>query len=141
MNWGTKLMIGMGMFMAFIVVLAVLMFNSKTDALVDMDYYEKGLNYDEEYNSKEQVKTDNAAPDIQLSPEGIVLGFKNSAVGNIRLMRVSDKKLDKKISFETNPDREFAVVTTEMVKGRWRLIISWNSEEKSYLYEQEVNLQ
>ncbi|WP_316789061.1 FixH family protein [Pedobacter frigoris] len=140
MNWGTKLMIGMGMFMTFIIVLAVLMFNSKTDALVDIDYYEKGLNYNQEYTGKEQVKTDNAAPEIQLSTESIVLKFKNIAVGNLRLMRVSDKKMDKKISFETNADYEFMVPTTDIAKGRWRLIISWKSKEKSYLYEQEVNL-
>lgn len=47
MNWGTKLIIGMALFMAFIIGLAVFMLNSNADPLVDKDYYEKGLKYDE----------------------------------------------------------------------------------------------
>ncbi len=42
-------------FMSFILVLAVLMFRSDTDALVEKDYYEKGLRYDETYRLKAQV--------------------------------------------------------------------------------------
>ena len=52
MNWGTKLVIGMLSFMSFIVVLGVLMIGSTPDPLVDEDYYEKGLNYDQEMKLK-----------------------------------------------------------------------------------------
>jgi len=61
MNWGTKLVIGMLSFMSFIVVLAVLMFNSNADPLVDEDYYEKGLNYDREMKRMEKAKKDSIA--------------------------------------------------------------------------------
>ena len=47
--------------MSFIVVLAVLMFNSNADPLVDEDYYEKGLNYDREMKRMEKAKKDSIA--------------------------------------------------------------------------------
>ncbi len=141
MNWGTKLMIGMALFMCFIVALGIIMFNSKTDALVDNDYYEKGLNYDQEYNSKEQVKIDRASPKLNLQPGSILLQFKSPASGAVRLMRIADKKMDKNVRFHTSAENEIVISTSSLAKGRWKLIINWVAEGKNYLYEKEINLQ
>jgi hypothetical protein len=138
MNWGTKLIIGMLCFMSFIIVLAVLMINSKTDALVDTDYYEKGLAYDSDYGRKAQVKTDNAAPLIRISGGYIQLTFVNQAHGDIKLIRNSDKRLDKKVEIKTDILQRVKVPLNGIQQGQWRLIISWISEGKSYLNEQEI---
>jgi len=140
MNWGTKIAIGMSIFMVFIVVMVFTMFNSKTDALVDNDYYEKSINYDKVYDKKEQVKLDRAAPVIAVHAENIILVFKASSQGTIRLMRTADKKLDKAISFETNSANQVSIPATSLQKGPWRLIADWISQEKSYLYEQEITV-
>jgi hypothetical protein len=138
MNWGTKLLIGMLCFMSFIVVLGILMFNSQTDALVDNDYYEKGLNYDKDYNRKEQVKTDNAAPVIAIVEGNIILTFKHKAEGNIKLVRNSDKRMDKNITMFTDAANVVKISLKGIEKGQWRLIISWTSEGHDYLNEQEI---
>jgi len=138
MNWGIKLMIGMLCFMTFIIVLAVLMINSKTDALVDTDYYEKGLAYDKDYNRKEQVKADNAAPEIIVTDGFIQLTFKDKAEGDIKLVRNSDKRMDKKIAISTDTLHIVKVPLNGIEKGQWRLIISWSTDGKAYLNEQEV---
>ncbi|MNK03651.1 hypothetical protein D3C87_215010 [compost metagenome] len=138
MNWGTKLVIGMLCFMSFIIVLAVLMINSKTDALVDTDYYQKGLDYDKDYSRKEQVTSDNAAPSINITRDYIVLLFKNKAKGDIKLVRNADQKMDKKMSIQTDSANEVKIPLKGIEKGQWRLIISWMSTEKAYLNEQEV---
>lgn len=137
-NWGTKLVVGMVSFMTFIVVLAVLMFNSKPDALVDNDYYEKGLNYNADYNLKEQVKTDHAAPEVQVLPGEILLTFKAAAEGKVKIVRPSDKRMDKAINIKTDPGYRAVIPSDDIAKGRWKLIITWNSAGKSYLDEQEV---
>ncbi|RZM29342.1 MAG: hypothetical protein EOO88_05320 [Pedobacter sp.] len=61
MNWGTKIIIGMAVFMAFILVLGIFMIRSNPDPLVDEDYYEKGLNYDQELKRMEEIKKDSIA--------------------------------------------------------------------------------
>lgn len=138
MNWGVKLMIGMLCFMSFIIILAIKMINSKPDALVDNDYYEKGLDYDKDYNRKEQVKTDGAAPQIQLRNGHIVLTFKDKAIGEAKLIRNSDKRLDKKIAISTDVLHTVRIPVSGLEKGQWRLIISWTTDGKAYLDEQEV---
>ncbi|MBB2150478.1 FixH family protein [Pedobacter gandavensis] len=137
-NWGTKLVIGMVCFMSFIIILAIKMFNSSPDALVDNDYYEKGLDYDKEYQLKEQVKTDHAQPDVQVSTVGIILTFKAPAEGKINLVRSADKRMDKVIPIKTDAQNRVAIPLTGIAKGRWKLIINWTSAGKSYLDEQEV---
>ena len=140
MNWGVKVLIGMGTFMSFITVLVVIMFNSKTDALVDNDYYEKGINYNKVYNLKEQVNLDHAKPKIAVSGETIGLTFMKQAKGNVRLMRTSDKRLDRAMSFETDQNKQVLITAVNLQKGSWRLIIEWESLSEKYLYEQEINI-
>ena len=124
--------------MSFIVVLGVLMFNSKTDALVDNNYYEKGLNYDKDYNRKERVKIDDAAPIITITKDNIILTFKNKAEGSIQLVRNSDKRMDKSIPLSTDAANVVKIPLQGIEKGQWRLIMSWTSEGLDYLNEQEI---
>lgn len=140
MNWGTKAVLALATFMTFIIVLAVFMFNSKTDALVDNDYYEKGIGYTKDYTRKEQVKKDHAQPVLTITPENITLQFKEEAKGKIRLMRTADKSLDRAVSFETDTARQAVIPAGTLRKGSWRLIADWVSKEKAYLYEQEITI-
>jgi hypothetical protein len=140
MNWGTKIVLGMATFMIFIVVLGLIMFNSKKDALVDNDYYEKGINYNKVYNRKEQTNIDHAQPEISVNQDMIIVKFVSGAQGTARLMRTSDKDLDKTMPFESNINRQLIIPARNLKKGAWRLIIEWVSNEKSYMYEQEITL-
>ncbi|CAM4284878.1 hypothetical protein SAMN06265348_109173 [Pedobacter westerhofensis] len=140
MNWGTKLILGMASFMLFIAAMVLIMFNSKKDALVDTDYYEKGINYNKVYNRKEQTKTDHATPEVQANRDVIVIRFREHAKGTAGLMRTSDKALDKAVTFESNMNNQVIIPASQLKKGSWRLIIEWISNEKSYLYEQEIIL-
>lgn len=140
MNWGIKLMIGMLCFMSFIIVLAVLMFNSKTDALVDTDYYEKGLAYDQDYQRKEQVKADNAAPEITITDGFLFLTFKDKAAGKLTLVRSSDKQMDRKTAIQTDTLNRVKVPLEGIANGQWRMIVAWSTNGKAYLNEQEINI-
>ncbi|MGI4729762.1 MAG: FixH family protein, partial [Janthinobacterium lividum] len=86
MNWGTKLVIGMAVFMAFIIGLGLMMVTSKSDDLVDANYYENGLKYDRDYNRKEQVLKDHAQPEININPESLILKFTQPATGKLRFV-------------------------------------------------------
>lgn len=138
MNWGTKIVLGLAAFMSFIIVLAVIMFNSKNDALVDNDYYEKGINYNQVYNRKEQVTLDHARPDVTILPEYLSLTFKQQSSGTIRLMRTADKKMDRVFPFESNENLLVNIPAAGLHTGPWRLIIEWVSNGKSYLDEREI---
>ncbi len=64
MNWGTKLIIGTALLMSFIITLAVLMIRNDSDDFIDANYYEKGIEYDKDYERKNQLIEDKAEPKI-----------------------------------------------------------------------------
>ena len=140
MNWGTKIVLGMATFMIFIVAMVLIMFTSSKDGLVDNDYYEKGINYNKVYNRKEQMNQDHAQPEVSVGTDMIILRFKDKAEGIAKLMRTSDKELDKTIPFKTNVNQQVIVASGMLKSGSWRLILEWVSNGKSYLYEQEITI-
>ncbi|MGI4020016.1 MAG: FixH family protein [Janthinobacterium lividum] len=140
MNWGTKLAIAMTVFIAFIIGLGLMMVNSKSDELVDANYYENGLKYDRDYNRKEQVLKDHAEPQISISPENLSLKFIHPSTGKIKLIRTADKKMDAVLPFKTNADNEVSVPLQNIAKGSWHLLADWQSEGKAYLFEKEILL-
>ncbi len=141
MNWGTKIVIGMAVFIAFIIGMAIIMLSSETDALVETDYYEKGIGYDSDYKKKEQVMADKAQPAITLSKNDISFKFKQPAKGNIKFLRPANNKLDRDIQLNTTADNMLILPAKDFAKGRWRLVLNWNSLGKDYLYEKEIFIQ
>lgn len=139
MNWGTKIIIGMLTFMSFIVVLAVLMFRSDTDALVEKDYYEKGLRYDETYRLKAQVLLDSAGPKIAVGKKSVIIAFQIASEGTIKFVRTADQLQDRILSFKTAEGNKVEIPLNSLPGGQWKLILKWRSRDgKSYLHEQEV---
>jgi hypothetical protein len=137
MNWGTKLVIGMVLFMAFIITLVVFMMRSDSDDLVDKDYYQKGIEYDKEYARKNQVQQDNAEPEIYVA-DSLKIVFKKPAKGSVRFLHPSDNKNDRTLNMETSKDNTFILPLNETSKGHWKLILEWKSEGKEYLFEKNI---
>jgi hypothetical protein len=140
MNWGNRLLIGMLCFMAMIVILGVLMVTSKSDALVDNDYYEKGIEYNVEYNKKMNVKRDHAEPIVELTSDSLILTFTKPAKGRIKFIRLSNKNLDRDVSLQTNSINQAKFSILHKSTGLWKLQLDWESANKAYLYEKEVML-
>jgi hypothetical protein len=139
MNWGTKLVIGMGLFMAFIITLAVLMMRSGSDDLVDKDYYQKGIEYDKDYDRKSQMQKDQAEPEITIG-DSLRIVFNRPATGSIRFLHPSDNKNDRTVNLNSGITNEVALPLTDIAKGHWKLIIEWKSDEKDYLFEKNITI-
>jgi len=140
MNWGTKITIGMLSFMTFIVVLGILMIRSDSDSLVESNYYEKGLTYDNEYTAKTQVGKDQASPILHIDATTLSINFKTPAKGRVRLTRNDSKASDTTVQFITKTGK-LNLNIAKLTKGQWHLITSWqNPEGINYLKDEEVYL-
>jgi len=137
MNWGKKLVIGMALFISFIVTLGILMIRSDSDDLVDTDYYEKGIGYDKDYKRKIQVKQDLAEPDI-LVEDHLKIIFRSPASGSIRFIHPSDKDMDRTLNIDSGAGNQVELPLAEMAKGHWKVLLEWESGGKAYLYEKEI---
>ena len=140
MNWGTKLVLGMAAFMLFIIGMVTYMFkNHDKDALVEEDYYEKGINYDKEYQAETNTLQEDAAPIIKLSETQLILQLKDSADYQLTLMRPSAAAKDIKSSGKTQGDTNLIIIdATTLAKGLWSLKIEWQANGKHYQFKKDI---
>lgn len=142
MNWGTKIVLGMAAFMLFIICMVVYMFKKHgNDALVEDDYYEKGIHYDKEYDAKSNTLNDDAAPIIKLSKSQLILQLKAAADYQLTLMRPSEAKKDISSKGKTIGDAHLIIIDAmHLDKGLWSLKLEWRSNGIDYLFVKEITI-
>src|SRR5271165_5659973 len=97
MNWGKGIILGMVIFVLFIIGMSIKFFLLPVDDY-DHQYYENGLNFDHDYNREKQVVTDHAAPSIKVDSQMFRLTFTRPVTGKIKFLRPSDTALDRTLS-------------------------------------------
>ncbi|PWS28774.1 hypothetical protein DHW03_02740 [Pedobacter yonginense] len=142
MNWGTKILLGMLTFMLFIVCMVVYMFHLHgRDALIEENYYEKGINYNAEYDAKQNVLNDHAQPIVTVTKNQIIIQLKEEASYNLVLMRPSNSMDDVKIKGNTTGSANLILVNkTKLAKGMWFLNLQWRAGKKDYLFKNNITL-
>ena len=111
------------------------------DTLVDEDYYEKGINYNDEYNASQNVITDKAEPKITISDSQIIIQLKDSANYSLTLVRPSTKKDKLTDSGTTVSDSNLIIINKQnMHSGLWFLSIKWRSNSKDYQFKKSITL-
>jgi len=136
MNWGKGLVIGLGLFMSFIVFLVVMMLNSPEDSF-DKNYYEKGLAYDTDYQKKQNVISDKVEPSITYNDELITIIFKAVDSGQVNFKKPSNKSEDRLINFTGNVVN---ISRKSILNGEWKVVLTWTAHKKDYLFEQSIYL-
>jgi hypothetical protein len=139
MNWGKGIIIGMGLFMLFIIFMCVKMFALPADEY-DHHYYEKGLNFNKDFDKEKQVVKDHARPLITIIGKQVSITFTQPAKGNIKFIRPSSEALDKTFQLNTDSGLVTQMSARSLTEGRWRVVLEWESNKKAYLYEQEVDI-
>ena len=139
MNWGTKIVIGLALFMTFIIAMATKMFISAgDDDLVEKDYYEKGLSYDKQYDLQKVALADSVIPHIQVDQSGLAITFTSSSSYKLLCRRASDSALDKLIRGTTDSDNLLFISRSELRGGPWKLHLEFTQAGKDYLVEREI---
>lgn len=144
MNWGTGLVIGMLLFISFIMYFVVTMMSStKFDHdLVVEDYYKAELHYQEDIDAETNalsldnnliLQNNNGALKVLL-PEDMEPG---KIKGKIALYRPSNKMLDFSIPLGSGT-REILIPDSRLIPGRWNVIVNWSYGGKDYLFKKEI---
>ncbi len=142
MNWGTKVVLGMITFMLFIVCMVVYMFRVHgRDALVEENYYEKGINYNVEFNAKQNVINEHAQPVINITKNQIIIELKTAAKYELVMMRPSNSLEDVKLQGNTSGTANLILVDrTKMGKGMWFFNLQWKAGNKDYMFKKNITL-
>jgi len=140
MNWGTKIVIGLGSFMLMIVCFCIYMISKDTDTLEEQDYYEQGLNYDAIYVKRQNLLNDKALPQVSTAKDSLRITFKESHnKGTLLFKMPSDASQDIRLAFETS-SREYVLPLEDFKKGMWNLSIDWQTQNKLFLSEHKLYL-
>ena len=134
MNWGRIIIVTLAAFILFITGMSVYMFASPDDGF-DHAYYEKGLDYDKDYNREALAVADHAQPEIRIAENGIVITFVQPAKGEVQFQRPSSTAMDHVFPID---GQTVIVPGSAIARGNWQLVLDWKSNGKSYLFQKEI---
>ena len=143
-NWGTGIVIGMLLFMAFIMYMVVTMM---TDDQYDHDlvteaYYERDLQYQTEIDAEKKGFAFSPIQ-TQKTEEGLSIVFPKELEhknirGTVFLYRPSNKRLDFNIPIVIS-NSQLLIPDERLLGGRWNITIDWEYQGESYLYKEAIS--
>ncbi|MBZ0328040.1 MAG: FixH family protein [Altibacter sp.] len=144
-NWGTGLVIGMILFIGFILFMVITMSTDEKYSydLVTEEYYKKELAYQEEIDAEEnlsdfseKITGTKVANGWQISfPEEIET---SKVEGTVFLYRPSNKQLDFDLPIELSGSN-LLIPDERLLDGRWNITIDWKYDSKKYLYKASIS--
>ena len=136
MNWGTGLAIWLVIFVTAILSFVFFAFQQDVN-LVNPEYYQKGVKYDEVRQERERGLAQDQQFTINQDGEHVTLSFNPDYFSQIKVLdvhfyRPSDRHKDKHMQFKTN---SMSIPKTELIKGRYQINVSWEKDGKEYMLE------
>lgn len=143
-NWGKGLVVGMLMFMSFILYLVITMSTDKkyNHDLVTEEYYAKELAYQNEIDKQSNLKSLSTTINGQRTENGWLLSFpkevnQTNSNGKVFLFRPSNQNLDFEIPLVLDKSN-LLIPDDRLLDGRWNITIEWETNGESYLYKNAI---
>ncbi|MCU0442141.1 MAG: FixH family protein [Bacteroidia bacterium] len=140
LNWGHKLVFFALLFMGFVVYMVYRISTQKVD-LVDQNYYERGVKYQEEINKYKAAAT--VAPQIRFSliDQKLVLSVNQPVAGLLTFYRVADAGSDFSVPFVTDSSNQFDYGTNQLQKGNWKATFEWTLNDTLMAVEKQIMIE
>ena len=143
-NWGTGIAIALAVMIVGMTVLVLIAVRQDYD-LVDKDYYQKSLNYQQHID--EVKKTDALTERIRIEQTSDSLkvifpqlaDFKDYS-GEIHFYSPVAEKRDLTVALKLNAGFSQTVALKPLLKGRYQVKIEWMVSKVSYYQEEEISV-
>lgn len=141
-NWGTGIAIFLGLFILSLIAFILFTLTIKYD-LVESNYYDKDLKYQEQIDKSKRFALLKEKPKIQTKNGFVFIDFPNSyksdgLKGDILFYRPSDKNLDFKVKIDIANDTIQVIDISKKAKGIWILKFNWTMKDTAYYFEEEI---
>ena len=143
-NWGTGIVIAIGLFMAFILFFVIRMsIDQKLNHdLVVEDYYKKELAFQEEIDAEKNSRLLSTSIMGHKVADGWMLTFPKEIAadkvkGTVFLYRPSNKQLDFDFPIELS-GLNLLIPDKRLLDGRWNITVVWKYEGTNYLYKKSI---
>jgi hypothetical protein len=147
MNWGTKIIVVLSVFIIGIGSMVFICMKQKDMQLVTKDYYEQEIVYQNVIDKENNYRALLKKPVLQDKSENmIVLDFSQmenyqKISGVIYFFRPSQSNLDFRTMVEPDKDGIQYIDKTKISKGKWLVKLDWSDGIKEYYNEQTLYLQ
>lgn len=143
-NWGGGLVIGMVLFISFILYFVIQITTNKKYEfeLVTEDYYSKEMVFQDELNANRNSYDLQKNISSKRTDKGLLLtfpeGFDYSQIsGTVNLYRPSNKALDFEMPLKLDGST-FLIPDSKLADGIYNAIVVWSYKGKKYRYKNEV---
>lgn len=144
-NWGTGIVIALGLFISYILFMVFTMMSAHTD-VVEEDYYAQQIGYQETKEAKENGLEIVDSMSFQQMSESVDIIFPETinvneiVSGNVHFYRAENASLDRK--FELNPALGNIQKTPlkHLEKGSYIIKLWWETSSRKYLVEKKITI-
>jgi hypothetical protein len=144
MNWGNRLTLVIGVFMALMAAMVIYSFRQELNMVTD-NYYEKDLRYQEQIDRITNTKhlIDKPTAVYRSADKIIAVHFPQNMMhkrikGELHLFRPSDNKMDITYAISLDERGSQFIDASLYSKGEWIIKLSWSDQ---YLeYYDEINI-
>lgn len=143
-NWGTGLVIGMILFIGFILFFVYRMIteNDLNHDLVTEGYYQKEMELQDDIYAQQNT----AAMEKQITGLKTNMGYllqfpegynPEKIKGKVFLYRPSNKQLDFELPLELT-DPNLLIPDKRLLDGRWNITIDWEYNKKKFRFKKQI---
>ena len=143
-NWGTGIVIAIGLFMSFILYFVITMMtdtNYDYEMVVD-DYYKKEIGFQADLDGRNNAANLTNKLRVEQSLEGILLVFPEEIAsqmenGSVTFYRVNKKELDFEKSLQLS-ENKMLIPAESLLPGRWDVSVRWEMNGKTYITQDQI---
>jgi hypothetical protein len=84
------------------------------------------------------VLVDKAEPTVDIDANGINLGFMQPAKGKVSLINTTDARQSRSFNIDSKKGKDVNIPLPGISDGKWKMKFEWESDGKSYFYEEDV---
>jgi hypothetical protein len=144
-SWGTGIVIAFAIFMGGTISTAVYLMNQDVNLVAD-DYYDQEIKYQQQIDRMERTSRLGTKQIVTFDGSIVSINIPKSVLskkltGEIYFYRPSDSKSDIKIALITDSSGVQVIPVKNLVKGYWKIKVSWLSNGKEYFAEDRILIQ
>jgi hypothetical protein len=142
MSWGYRVVIILVVFVIGMLVMLYIAMQQNND-MIDSNYYDKELKYQEVINAKENLSRLHDSVFITATDSIVKIKIPIAAIsevkdGSIEFIRSSNMKKDRLIPLQTDLAGVQIISRSQFIKGAYRVRIKWTSKTVPYYDERDV---
>lgn len=136
-TWGHGIVVALGCFMIFI--LSLVIFAGDMGEMMEDNYYEKTVNYQDDIDAAKRANNLEKQPQIILQANGIKFYFPDSVdEGQILLRRLENSEFDILEPIKLNSRNEQLIHSVNLIDGEYDVRLSWKKNQQDYLIKSQL---